>query len=337
MMRRTGLCLLGFAACLLTALSTITPSAAAAPQDWPEWLAEFRAKAAAEGISQATLDAALNGLEPIQSILERDRKQPEYTLTFPQYRDRVVTAAKIKRGQEMSVEHAALLESISAKYGVQSRFILAIWGIESFYGKHTGKDSVVASLATLSYDRRRSSFFQKQLIAALQMIDKGYIDLATMKGSWAGAMGQPQFIPTSYLAYAVDEDGDGHRDIWNSLPDIFGSIANYLAKHGWQADHTWGRAVQVPKTLREQWASVADDEKKSKARTLTAWNNAGVRKDSGSALPGRDLPTILVAPDGAQGLMFATYPNYNRILNYNPSHLYALAVGLLSDGIESRQ
>ena len=336
MMRRLGFGLLGPTVCLFLAVLSSAGSAAA-PQDWAEWLAGFRTKAAGEGISEATLNAALTGLEPVQSILERDRKQPEYTLTFPQYRDRVVTPAKIKRGQEMAAEHAELLERISAKYGVQSRFILAIWGIESFYGKHTGKDSVVASLATLSYDRRRSSFFQKQLIAALRMVDKGYIDLETMKGSWAGAMGQPQFIPTSYLAYAVDEDGDGHRDIWNSLPDIFGSIANYLAQHGWQSDHTWGRAVQVPKAVRGSWAAISEDDKKSKPRSLADWHAKGIRKENGAALPGRDLPTVLVAPDGAANLIFATYPNYRRILNYNPSHLYALAVGLLSDSIESRQ
>ena len=311
-------------------------SAIAAPADWTEWLAEFRAKAVAEGIGEATVHAALDNLEPVQSILDRDRSQAEFTMTFRQYIDRVVTDAKTERGREMAAAHRELLARISRKYGVQERFILAIWGIESFYGQHTGKDPVVASLATLSYDRRRSSFFQSQLLAALRMADKGYIDLDTMKGSWAGAMGQPQFIPTSYLAYAVDEDGDGRRDIWNSLPDIFGSIANYLARHGWKADHTWGRAVEVPDSLRGRWQSVAEDANKSKPRPLPDWGQFGVRRAGGAALPERPLPTILVAPDGSKGPMFATYPNYRRILNYNPSHLYALAVGILSDRIESR-
>jgi membrane-bound lytic murein transglycosylase B len=220
---------------------------------------------------------------------------------------------------------------------VQSRFILAIWGIESFYGKYTGKESVVASLATLSFDRRRSTFFQAQLLAALEMVDKDYIDLPTMQGSWAGAMGPPQFIPTSYLAYAVDEDGDGHRDIWNSLPDIFGSIANYLAQHGWTDDHTWGRPVQVPNSLRKGWDSLSDDKTKSSPLPLPIWSKQGVRQVNGQPLQPRLLPTVLVAPDGSEGPMFATYPNYQRILRYNNSHLYALAVGLLSDGIESAQ
>lgn len=318
-------------------LSLLAGTAVAARPDWDDWLAGFRAKAQAEGISAPTLHAALDGLQPVQAILDRDRNQAEFTMTFGQYRDRVVTDAKVERGREMARQHADLLRRISAKYGVQQRFILAIWGIESFYGQHTGNDPVVASLATLSYDRRRSSFFQTQLLAALRMADKGYIDLETMKGSWAGAMGQSQFIPTSYLAYAVDEDGDGRRDIWNSLPDVLGSIANYLARHGWAADHTWGRPVQVPDTLRNRWGQVAQDDNKSNPRPLPAWGEAGVRRSGGGPLPTRPLPTVLVAPDGRQGPMFATYPNYRRILNYNPSHLYALAVGILSDRIESRE
>lgn len=330
-MRRIIAGLLGLAVFLWVA-----PAVAASPADWAEWLAEFRSKARAEGISEETVQVALDGLEPVQSILDRDRSQAEFTMTFRQYIDRVVTESKVERGRKMAAEHKELLTEISEKYGVQQRFILAIWGIESFYGRHTGDDPVVASLATLSYDRRRSSFFQGQLLAALRMVDRGYIDLATMKGSWAGAMGQPQFIPTSYLAYAVDEDGDGRRDIWNSLPDIFGSIANYLAKHGWRPDHTWGRPVEVPESLRTEWRSIAEDANKTTSRPLPNWGELGVRRSGGAALPQRPLPTVLVAPDGAKGPMFATYPNYRRILNYNPSHLYALAVSILSDRIESR-
>ncbi|MGY9055792.1 MAG: lytic murein transglycosylase [Alphaproteobacteria bacterium] len=310
-------------------------TAAQAPEDWAEWLAAFRTEAAGKGIKETTLAAALNGIQPVDSILKRDRKQAEFTLTFPQYRDKVVSQAKIDRGREMADKHAALLAQISQKYGVQSRFILAIWGVESFFGTYTGKDPVVESLATLAYDRRRSSFFRKQLIASLQMVDRGYIELENMKGSWAGAMGQPQFIPTSYLAYAVDEDGDGRRDIWTSEADIFGSIANYLAKHGWSPDQTWGRAVQVPKSLRQQWSSIAKKHE-SMDRSLAEWAKAGVRRADGSPLPVANLPTRLVAPDGSGGPVFAAYPNYRRILRYNSSHFYALAIGTLSDRIEYR-
>lgn len=310
-----------------------TSAHAAAPDGWATWLAQLRVEAGNKGISAGTLDRALTGLMPIKKILERDRNQAEFTMTFPQYRDRVVSQAKIDRGRQMAAEHSALLEQIAAKYGVQSRFILAIWGVESFYGKYTGKDPVVASLATLAFDRRRSKFFRRQLLASLQMVEKGYIELENMKGSWAGAMGQPQFIPTSYLAYAVDEDGDGRRDIWRSKADIFASIANYLAKHGWNDRQTWGRAVSVPQSLRERWSSLAKG-KESRARGLQDWADAGVRRSDGGALPAPNPSTRLVAPDGAKGDMFATYANYRRIMKYNPSHLYALAIGILSDRIQ---
>jgi membrane-bound lytic murein transglycosylase B len=209
-------------------LCLIGPANAAIPEGWSPWLAELRAEAASKGIKEAVLAEALDGLTPDAEILERDRKQAEFTMTTPEYLAKVVTDGKVKRGQEMAEKHKELLARIGAKYGVQPRFILAIWGVESFYGTYTGKKPVIASLATLAFDQRRSKFFRSQLVASLEMADRGLIEISNMKGSWAGAMGQPQFIPTSYLAYAVDEDGDGRRDIWSSEADIFGSIANYL-------------------------------------------------------------------------------------------------------------
>jgi len=300
---------------------------------WSGWLEEVRREALAKGISEPTLSAALSNLQPVAKILERDRTQAEFTMTLPQYLEKVVSDEKANVGREMAEKHASLLARIEAKYGVQSRFILAIWGVESWYGRYTGKDPVVSSLATLAFDRRRSTFFRRQLFASLEMADRGYIELENMKGSWAGAMGQPQFIPTSYLAYAVDEDGDGRRDIWSSKADIFGSIANYLAQHGWNPDQTWGRPVQMPGDLREKWDSIAR-KTESPERGLQAWATAGVRRIDGRRLPSPNLPTRLVAPDGENGLFFATYPNYRRILRYNPSHLYALAIGTLSDRIQ---
>jgi membrane-bound lytic murein transglycosylase B len=309
-----------------------SPVSAAAPEDWPQWLTELREEAAGKGISPAILDQALNGLEPDPEILQRDRKQAEFTMTAPEYLAKVVSDAKVTRGKEMAATHKELLARISAKYGVQSRFILAIWGVESFYGTYTGKKPIVTSLATLAYDRRRSKFFRRQLLASLDMVNKGYIELDNMKGSWAGAMGQPQFIPTSYMAYAVDEDGDGRRDIWASEADIFGSIANYLAKHGWNDDQTWGRAVQVPNSVRQQWASLSKRDM-TEQKGLQDWASQGVRRADGSPLPAPNLPTRLVAPDGKAGPYYAAYPNFKRIMAYNPSYLYALAIGTLSDRI----
>jgi membrane-bound lytic murein transglycosylase B len=320
---------------LLAWLALVGPVYAAAPPDWRTWLAELHADAARQGIREATLVRALDGLEPVAKILERDRNQSEFTMTAAEYLQKVVSDEKVQRGREMMKQHSDLLARIGAKYGVQPRFIVAIWGVETWYGKHTGQDPVVASLATLAYDRRRSAFFREQLIASLRMIDRGYIELEKMKGSWAGAMGQPQFIPTSYLAYAVDEDGDGSRDIWTSMDDVFASIANYLAKHGWTDQQTWGRPVQVPNTLRQQLRALSQGTE-SEERGLESWSAAGVRRIDGRALPHANLPTRLIAPDGITGEFYATYPNFRRILRYNPSHLYALAIGLLSDRIDDR-
>lgn len=315
-------------------LCLLTPAAGAeTPPDWDQWLSELRAEAAGKGIRPDILDRALTGLEPDPEILQRDRKQAEFTMTAPEYLAKVVSDAKVTRGREMAAAHQELLARIGAKYGVQPRFILAIWGVESFYGTYTGKKPVVTSLATLAYDRRRSKFFRQQLLASLEMVNRGYIELENMKGSWAGAMGQPQFIPTSYLAYAVDEDGDGRRDIWSSYADIFGSIANYLSEHGWNDSQTWGRQVSVPETIRKQWASLAN-RNMTEDKGLQEWARLGVRRSDGGMLPAPNIPARLVAPDGIKGPYYATYANFRRIMAYNPSYLYALAIGTLSDRIE---
>ncbi len=314
-------------------LFLLGPANASNPGDWDQWLAELRTEAAGKGIKESILAEALDGLTPGPEILERDRKQAEFTMTAPEYLAKVVSDAKVKRGKEMAEQHKELLARVGTKYGVQPRFILAIWGVESFYGTYTGKKPVIASLATLAYDRRRSTFFRHQLMASLEMANRGLIEVSNMKGSWAGAMGQPQFIPTSYLAYAVDEDGDGRQDIWSSEADIFGSIANYLAKHGWDANQTWGRAVQVPDKIRQQWGSLAK-KNMTGDKGLQEWAKRGVRRSDGSALPTPNLATRLVAPDGRKGVYFATYGNFRRIMRYNPSYLYALAIGTLSDRIE---
>ena len=321
------------AAFVLLCLGLFGPANAAIPANWPQWLAELRTEAAAAGIRESILAEALDGLNPDPEILERDRKQAEFTMTAPQYLTKVVSDAKVKRGKEMAAKHQELLARIGAKYGVQPRFILAIWGVESFYGTYTGKKPVIASLATLAFDRRRSKFFRRQLMASLEMANRGLIEVSNMKGSWAGAMGQPQFIPTSYLAYAVDEDGDGRRDIWSSEADIFGSIANYLSKHGWDANQTWGRAIQVPDKIRQQWGSIAKRDMTGD-KGLQEWAKRGVRRADGSGLPSPNIATRLVAPDGSKGVFFATYGNFRRIMRYNPSYLYALAIGTLSDRIE---
>ena len=324
---------------VLAAVGCVVSSGQAANFD--SWLAEFRAEASGKGISAATLNAALTGLRPLEKVLNRDRKQPESKLTFESYSTRLLKPVNIERGRAMMAEHAGLLGRVSDLYNVQPRFIVAIWGIETRYGAIKGGTEVVPALATLAFDRRRSRFFRAQLLDALRMVDKGYIGLADLKGSWAGAMGHPQFIPSSYLAFAQDFDGDGRRDIWNNLGDVFASIANYLRQHGWSDARTWGRGVRVPKAVRQSYDSMLDGPVKgcralrqaTGPRSLGNWQDAGVRRLSGAALPAVNLDARLLMPDGPEGKAFLIYRNYESLLRYNCSNLYALTVGLLSDAV----
>lgn len=312
-------------------------------RDFSRFIDEMRGEARASGISEATLDVAFADVRPVQKVLQRDRKQAEFTLTFDTYYARVVNDATVSSGRRHLAEESALLGSVAQRLGVQPRFLLAIWGIESRFGQVTGDYDVIASTATLAFDGRRS-FWRGELISALKMIERGYIERERMTGSWAGAMGQPQFIPSSYLAYAVDFDGDGRRNIWTSRADVFGSVANYLARHGWDPSVTWGREVRLPSDWDVQGAPRVGVRGKgcramkdmSGAWPLSTWQDLGVRRADGGDLPGRDLPARLVRPDGPGGRAFLVYANYDSILRYNCSHLYALTVGLLSDRIAGR-
>ncbi|MEX2642401.1 MAG: lytic murein transglycosylase, partial [Acetobacterales bacterium] len=247
----------------------------------------------------------------------------------------------VARGREMLRENAELLNEVSERYGVQPRFIVAIWGIETRYGRVQGTMPVMPALATLAFDRRRSSFFRNELLQALRMVDAGHIELANLKGSWAGAMGQSQFIPSSYMAYAIDFDGDGRRDIWNSRADVFASIANYLKSHGWDDSATWGRQVSLPKGFDRKLAEIGEAEDGScralrrvtPEKKLSEWQALGVRRAGGGDLPGRDLEAALVPAEQTGGPAFLVYDNYRSILRYNCAHLYGLTVGMLADAI----
>ncbi|WP_218044174.1 lytic murein transglycosylase [Kiloniella majae] len=295
-----------------------------------QWLNEFKVEARGQGISEQTLTRSFKGVQPIPKIIEYDRRQPEFTRTFWSYLDRAVNTQRIKKAQQLQKTHKELLNNISNKYGVQSRFLLAFWGLESNFGQHTGGFSVIAADATLAYDTRRSDFFRTQLLEALRIIDDGHITPEKMQGSWAGAMGHLQFIPSTYNLYAVDENGDGRKDIWHSLPDVFGSAANYLGQIGWDDEYTWGREVQLPQNFN--WDLVGLNTKKS----LVEWQQAGVRKITGNNLPALDLEASLILPSGHKGPAFLVYNNFRKILNWNRSILYALAVGHLSDRIAGK-
>jgi membrane-bound lytic murein transglycosylase B len=316
----------------MASLAVICFSAGAAAQQaaghppFQEWVQGLRAEAAQGGISARTLDVALRGVEPIPRVLELDRKQPEFTLTLNQYLARVVPDARVAKGQANLRQHRALLNEIEEKYGVPARFIVAFWGIETDFGRVTGGFPVVSSLATLAYDGRRSSYFRKELLNALRIIDQGHITADSMVGSWAGAMGQCQFMPSSFLSFAVDHSGDGRKDIWNTPADVFASAANYLARSGWNSDLTWGREVKLPQGADDRFKA---GEKKS----LLDWHALGVRRTDGSTLPQRDIQASLVVPDRGDGRAFLAYGNFETILKWNRSNFFAIGVGTLADRI----
>ncbi len=301
------------------------PSSALA-RDFEGWLEDLRRDALARGIRSETLDRALSGVQPIPRVVELDRNQPERRFTFDEYRQRVLTQARIDQGRERLRRHRELLDRVSAEYGVPPQVIVALWGIESSYGRSTGGYPVIASLATLAFDGRRAEFFRGELLNALTILDRGEVAPGEMTGSWAGAMGQSQFMPSSYLNNAVDFDGDGRRDIWTSLPDVFASMANYLARAGWQRGYIWGRRVQPPGDLPPDVVGL------DKAKRLAEWQRLGMRRADGGALPAVDIAAALVMPDGPGGdRAYLTYDNFRVLLNWNRSTYFALTVGELAD------
>lgn len=318
--------------CFLALVGSAGCVAPAAGETFRTWLEGVRAEARGQGVSYSTLEAAFADLQPIGRVIELDRRQPEGTLTFDQYIERVVTPARIERGQARMAENALLLEEVSRRYGVPARFIVALWGIETGYGRNTGGFPVIGALATLAYDGRRSAFFRGELIDALRIIEQGHVTADAMQGSWAGAMGQNQFMPSSFHAFAVDQDGDGKRDIWSSLPDVFASTANYLARSGWSFNETWGREVRLPADFDR--SLIGADERKP----LSEWAALGLRRADGGELPTADLDAALISgnKDGS-GPYFLVYDNFRVLLKWNRSTYFALAVGRLADAIQAAQ
>lgn len=292
--------------------------------------------ALARGLRPETVHRALLDLEPNPTIIERDRTQAEVVLTIEQYVQRRLTQPLIRTARQMETRHRSLLAKVGAAYGVSPRVIVSIWGLESNFGRFSGVRPTIQALATLAWEGRRGAFFRGELLDALDIVDRGYIGLEQLRGSWAGAMGQPQFMPSSYLKFAQDFDGDGHRDIWRSHPDIFASIANYLKEHGWVEGTTWGREVRLPAggiaALRETVGLRPEgcraDREMTARLPLAKWQALGVRTATGGALPQADLEGSLIHT-GTRA--FLVYANYEAILKYNCAHSYALAVALLSN------
>ena len=288
------------------------------------WVSSFRQRASARGVSRQVLDEAFDRATFQPRIIELDRRQPEFTRAIWGYLDSAVSDTRVRQGRDKLATHDAIGRQVEQHYGVPRTIIGAIWGVESNYGSNFGSYETIDALATLGYDGRRTRFAEEQLYAALEILANGDIDRDRMRGSWAGAMGHTQFIPTSFNAYAVDEDGDGRRDIWNSIADVMGSTANYLKSNGWQRGSTWGREVVLPPNF--DYARAELDTR----RSTEAWRAAGVRAVDTRGLPAFESASI-IAPAGAHGPAFMIGPNFRTILRYNNATSYALAVGLLSD------
>jgi membrane-bound lytic murein transglycosylase B len=295
-------------------------------QSFDEWLQGLRSQAGSLGISNATLDAALADVgEPLERVLELDRSQPEFVQTFTGYMRNRMSDARIARGRQLLEEHKALFARIQAQYGVPPHYLVAFWALESNFGDYTGGFSVIQALATLAWDPRRSDFFRGELLTALRIIENGHIAADRMTGSWAGAMGQCQFMPSTFSSYGTDGDGDGKVDIWNSLPDVFASAANFLSRSGWRGDERWGREVILPEGF--DFGLAGTDVRK----TVTDWNRMGLRRADGSPLGNADMLASVVIPAGANGPAFLTYNNFRTIMVWNRSTFYAISVGHLAD------
>ena len=311
------------------------PGSALAPKTaedagFQQWIKGFRARASAQGISGSTFDRAFKGVRYDAEVIKRDRNQSEFTKTIWEYLDSAASDNRIANGKAALRTHARTLDAIEARYGVEKEVVVAVWGLESAYGSFRGKNDVVQSLATLSYDGRRGAFFEQQLIAALKILQSGDTSPRNMTGSWAGAMGHTQFIPTSYLDYAVDFTGDGRRDIWSDDPtDALASTAAYLARFGWIKGQPWGVEVKLPRNFN--YAQASRKIEKSPA----AWANLGVVDVTGKPVPNHGPASILL-PAGGQGAAFMIFKNFAVIERYNTADAYVIGVGHLSDRITGK-
>lgn len=319
----------------LTLTTAVEPAAANTGETTLQsCLGGIAGQAISRGVPQTAVDQALASVRPLPRVLELENRQPEFTLSFGRYLERLVTEQRVEQGRVMLSRHGALLEQISARYGVQSRFLVSFWALETNFGQNLGSFRTLDALATLACQGRRKDFFSTQLVEALQIVGRGEISADAMVGSWAGALGNMQFIPSTYQAYAVDHDGDGRRDLWGSLPDAFASAANYLSQLGWNDEQTWGREVRLPANF--DWRLVSIETKPEVAKSLSEWTRLGVTRADGLPLPKVDIEGAVIAPAGHRGPAFMVYRNYHRILDWNRSILYAVAIGHLSDRLIGR-
>ncbi|TAL60545.1 MAG: lytic murein transglycosylase [Legionella sp.] len=311
----------------LTAIAfTLAYQWAFAQENWKDWVAQVRTEALAQGISPQLFDEAFAGIhEPSRQIKSFMHSQPEHRLTFMKYRNSRADNYRIAIGRKEYKKNKEVLDAVGERFGVNPCFIVSFWGMETSYGTYMGNFPVIKALATLAYDSKRKDFFRKELFIALRILNEGHVDLQDFKGEWAGASGQPQFLPSSWVKYAVDYDGDGRKDIWKSKPDTFASIANYMKQNGWQVGEPWAIQVKLPREFDMKL------EGKDNMRAVSDWNRLGVRTEKGEPLPYQNMQASIVQPLG--GPTFLAFPNYKMILRYNNSIYYAGAIGYMADKI----
>lgn len=307
-----------------------------------QYIEQIKQEALAKGYSEQFVDNSFANVTFHKRAVKADRNQPETVETLDTYLPKRVPEWKVNRARKLYKENLELLTKVGNEYGVQPRFIVALWGLETNFGRIMGNYNVISALSTLAYEGRREAFFKKQLFAALQILEEGHIKVENMKGSWAGAMGQNQFMPTSFLAYAVDGDGDGKKDIWGNKSDVFASMANYLKTEGWNKELTWGRQVKLPEGFdikhavprntgsRKNWLNAMDTH----AKTLAEWQALGVRRADGRDLPKVDIKAAMVFPDDENGRVYLAYDNYKSLMHWNFSYYFVSSVGVLSDRIK---
>lgn len=297
-------------------------------ENFDRCVADLRNHAVDQGIAESISDRVLAGIEPLERVIELDRSQPEFTRSFHDYLEPRVTQQRVKQGQILYKQHADLLERITGETGVPGRYLIAFWGLETNFGSYTGEIPIPQALATLACDQRRSDYFTRELVSALRLIERGDVEAEAMEGSWAGAMGQMQFMPSVYLEQAVDADGSGRVDLWNSVPDALTSAGHLLQNLGWNEQERWGREVQLPDGFDYSLAKGLDHR-----RPLSEWRELGLRNAFGGELPRADMQAALLLPSGHEGPAFLVYDNFRVIMGWNQSEFYALAVGHLADRI----
>lgn len=317
--------LIPLAATLIFSSSTVLASVAS--PDWATCVANLQQTAKAQGLSQSTIDNTLANVKFVPRVIELDSQQPEFSSSFENYFTKRVTDWRVQQGRKLYKEHKELLQRLAKEYGVPPQYLLAFWGLETNFGSYKGKMSVLNSLATLACDPRRSRYFTTELMQALKLKEQYGFDEKQMVGSWAGAMGHTQFMPSAYAKYAVDGDGDGKADLWNSTEDALSSAAHFLQNLGWKRDERWGREVSLPNDFSYAYLGRAE------AQPLTKWAELGLTQTNGNPLSTPDMQASLYLPSGHTGPAFLGYDNFDVIMKWNRSTFYAIAVGHLADRI----